>query len=120
MKILVLCSHGENRSRYLADYLRSKGYLYVDYSGVKVSDNKTQKKIADADLLIVVHKKVMESLSQDFDISDKKIIALDVEDRPEEVLPGKTRLDGEAWIAFQEKYVYPKLKEQIDRFIPFE
>lgn len=120
MKILVFCSHGENRSRYLANYLRSKGYSDVNYSGVRANDAKIQKKIDDADLLIVVHKKVLESLSQDFDISGKKIIELDVEDRPEEVLPEKTKLDGDAWIMFQEKYVYLKLKEQIDGFIPFE
>lgn len=121
MNILVLCAHGKNRSRYLAEYLSSKGYT-TDYAGVESSDARTvQKKIDEADILITVHPLVKEGLFEYFYVGEhKRLIELNIEDRPEQVLSEHQSLDGEAWTQFQHSSVYPRLKEQIDAYLPFE
>ena len=112
MNILVLCAHGKNRSRYLAEYLSTKGYT-ADYAGVESSDTRTvQKKIDDADILITVHPLVKEGLFEYFYVDkQKRLIDLSTEDRPEHVLP-----DNQPHTSS----IYPQLKKQIDAYLPFK
>ena len=69
-------------------------------------------------MVVVIHDSVADVVKQEFDISGKKLIELNVEDRPELVLAEKKTLDGEEWTRFQEEHVYPKLREQIERYLP--
>lgn len=119
MKILVVCTHGKNRSKYLAEYLIQKGYD-ADYAGVEQSDQKElSKKFDAANIIVTVHGSVRERLLQNFNIRGKRHIDLEAEDRPEFVMPERQQLSGNDWIAFQNNFVYPKLKEQIDKYLPF-
>ena len=118
MNVLVLCTHGKNRSRYLAEYLSKKGYQ-TDFAGVRMLDaTALREKIRWADVVITVHDIVREGL-HDIDFEGVRHIALDVEDRPEHADAGGKQLDGEEWSAFQREHVYPKLEEQIERHLPF-
>jgi hypothetical protein len=117
MKVLVLCTHGKNRSRHLAEYLSIKGYE-ASYAGVGGGRTPELLRLIDeADVLVTVHPAVKESL-QASDYDGKRLIELDVEDRPEMAHPDKRPLQGEEWIRFQELHVYPKLEKQVDKFLP--
>lgn len=115
MKILIICNHGKNRSKYLAEYLSKKGYV-TEYAGSLLDLTCLEKKITDADIIVTVHQSVIENL-KNIDLKNKRIINLDVEDRPEVVL-GK-QLDGDEWLDFQKKHVYPALTKEIDKYLPF-
>lgn len=117
MKILALCAFGKNRSRHLAEYLSSLGYE-VDFAGTIKNTEETQDKINESDILISVHPIVAEALEHNFYTEGKTIIKLDVEDRPEMLLDSKARLDGDNWIHFQEKFVYPEIERQINDHLP--
>jgi predicted protein tyrosine phosphatase len=109
MKFLVLCVFGKNRSRFLAEYLSAKGFD-VEYDGVTNEDKDVvQQKIDRADVIIAVNGDVEMQLRGDFKAKGKKIIVLDVDDRPE------TLLTDQAWTDFQQKNVYPKLIEQVNK-----
>jgi|SaaInlStandDraft_5_1057022.scaffolds.fasta_scaffold11204_3 hypothetical protein len=113
MKILTMCAFGKNRSRYLAEYLEKKGYD-TDFAGVCQDHDEVQEKIDVADVIIAVHPDIKEQLQLWYDVKQKMIIGLNVEDRPEVVLPEGKTLDGEAWGDFQEKEVYPILIKDIE------
>ena len=118
MKILVLCAYGRNRSRYVANYLSEKGYV-TNYDGVLNDESDiVQKKINEADVIVTVNKDVRDLLAGKFNCGGKRIIEIDVDDRPEVVLSTGKQLSGDDWYRFQEEYVYPKLIEQIDKFLP--
>jgi len=118
MKILVLCAYGRNRSRYVANYLSEKGYD-TDFDGVLNGDSDiVQKKINDADVLITVSQKVHDHLVKQFNFKGKRVIEIDVEDRPEFVLPACKPLSGDDWVSFQEQCVYPDLIDQLNKFLP--
>jgi hypothetical protein len=120
MNILVLCHFGQNRSRYLADYLMEEGYQDVQHAGIKDPDHaKMQKAIDQADIIITVSNHVRDSLRDQYQLQGKRIIDLQVEDRPEVVLPDHRQLDGNEWVEFQKNYVYPALKEQLSKYLPF-
>ena len=112
MKILGMCWYGRNRSRYIADLLATKGHE-TDYAGVKQDHGEVQGKIDWADIVVSVHPDVAAVLKSSYDLEDTKLIELDVEDRPEKVLPEGKPLDGEDWKMFQERHVYTKLAEEI-------
>lgn len=119
MNILTVCHFGKNRSKYLAEYLREKGYG-SDFKGVgDVSQNPvTQKEIDWADVLVFVKPEIQAEFFRKFDKpKNKKVICLDVEDRTSVLCPKPLR--GESWIDFQRNCVYPELKRQIDKYLPF-
>ena len=112
MKILVLCAYGQNRSRYLAGYLSAKGHE-TDFDGVYNDDrDAVQAKIDWADAVMAVTHDIYEKALADFNFSGKQLFALDVDDRPEKILPAGHVLTGDDWVNFQERFVYPKLIEQ--------
>jgi len=113
MKVLVICSYGRNRSRHLAEYLQLKGIDAI-FGGVREGSKILQAKIDQVDTVVTVHPDVYQTLIANCRLNDKRIIELDVEDRPEVVLPEGGVLDGESWLKFQETYVYPQLIKQID------
>jgi len=114
MKILVLCSFGQNRSRIVAEHLRSRGYD-ADFDGVENDHDAVQAKIDAADTIVTVHPMVKEKLIADFDVSGKRIIGLDVDDRPQCALSSKKAFAGDDWHKFQAERVYPDLIAQVDK-----
>ena len=78
------------------------------------------EKVDASDMVISVHPDILSELKGAVDLSDKKVISLDIEDRPQIVLTDKKQLDGNEWIAFQNEYVYSKLVEQMNKYLPFE
>jgi len=109
-----MCAFGQNRSRFLAEYLATKGFE-TDYDGVNNENREdVQRKIDWADIVISVSPDVHEQ-TMSFNISGKRIFVLDVDDRPSCVLPQGKPLDGDDWVNFQKKYVYPKLIEQVNK-----
>jgi hypothetical protein len=117
MKILVLCMFGMNRSKYLAEYLKGKGFE-TDYDGVNNENwEAVQEKINWSDTVITVSHDTHEKARMDFDFVGKKVYTLDVEDCPKAVLPGSEILNGDAWTDFQNKSVYPKLIEQANKVL---
>lgn len=113
MKVLVVCSYGRNRSRYLAEYLTSKN-IEATFAGAREEAKELQEKVNAADTIVTVHPEVLERLKEKCDVSAKRLIELNVDDRPEHVLPQGKKLDGDAWVKFQEEYVYPKLVKQVE------
>jgi predicted protein tyrosine phosphatase len=114
MNILVLCSYGRNRSAYLASFLKRRGYRHVEYGGVDIESHiAIVRKLAAADVVITVHGKIANALRKGFDLAGKRIVELDVDD-------STTNLSGVRWTEFQKRHVYPKLEEQIERYLPLE
>ncbi|MCW1892633.1 MAG: hypothetical protein KIH65_005375 [Candidatus Uhrbacteria bacterium] len=121
MHILIFCYHGKNRSRYLAEHLVSLGYSDVAFAGVNDSDHeKIQKEIDKAHVVITVRQNVRDHLHQHYCVDGKRLIELQVDDRPESLFPERGPLSGEAWRAFQREYVYPVLREQMETYLPLE
>jgi len=119
MHILIFCHFGQNRSRYLAEYLVGLGYEDVVFAGIKDPDReKIQKEIDQANVIITVSDHVRDELRGTYQLHDARLIDLQVEDRPEMILPDHRHLEGEEWMVFQREYVYPALKEQLDRYLP--
>lgn len=118
MNILFVCTHGMNRSKYLAEYLREKGYT-TDYGGVKEDGQNPlkQSQIEWSDIIITVRQKIKEKLLERFNVGDRKIISLEVIDNPK-YFPYEQRIIAkDSWDAFQEQFVYPKLREQIQPYL---
>jgi hypothetical protein len=110
-----------NRSRYLAEVLVERGYKDVEFVGIKDADQrKIQSAINRAHVIIVVSHQIGDALRAQYQVKDKRIIELEVEDRPEVVLPAQTSLEGDEWLAFQRGYVYPELKKQLEKHLPLE
>ena len=121
MRVLIFCHHGQNRSRYLAERLTERGYTDVIFAGVKDPDRqRIQAAIYQADIIITVSPDVYEKLFAYYDFAEKKVIKLDVEDRPEVVFPEGHPLDGEGWLVFQRSHVYPALEQQMSEHLPLE
>jgi predicted protein tyrosine phosphatase len=114
MRILIVCSQGQNRSRYLAGYLKGKGFD-TDYGGVDPEGYNplTQEQVDQSDIIIAVRAHIKDSLIERFDIKGKKVIALEVLDNPKRFSTEAQEIAKKSWHEFQEKYVYSELRRQI-------
>ncbi|MFH1236081.1 MAG: hypothetical protein V1685_04060 [Parcubacteria group bacterium] len=103
----------------MARYLKGRGYQ-TNFAGIRIEAAipLSQKTINWADVVVLVHKAIREGFPKAMTLDKKKVIVIDVDDRPEKILPEKKCLEGEAWLAFQKKYVYPKLELQINQYFP--
>lgn len=117
MNILVACLFGMNRSVYLKNYLREKGYK-AESGGIREEHEFLQRKIDNADVIVSVQSYIQDELKKNYVIEGQRMIALDVEDSPEK-LQGEA-LDGMDWETFQNTYTYPTLVRQINQHLPFE
>ena len=102
MNILVVCRFGQSRSVYLKQYLTEKGYN-AESAGIEENPESLRNKIDAADVIISVQSYIQNELKSSFDLSGKKLIALDVEDNTD-----------------QPVYTQKGLEEQIARFLPLE
>ncbi len=117
MNILIICTHGKNRSVVLQKFLLEKGYESIT-AGIRDDAGDLKEKIHVADVIISVHPEIEKQIRERFNVSGKRIISLNVEDRPEYVLPEGKPLSGQEWIDFQKKYVRNKLTEQLEKYLP--
>ncbi|MEM3113053.1 MAG: hypothetical protein QXI33_01365 [Candidatus Pacearchaeota archaeon] len=117
-KILCVCNEGVNRSKYLAKYLRNKGYK-TKYGGLgEFSINPIHQISIDwADVIIVVRKKFLPVLKKKFKIKGKKIIVLDVIDSPLSLPKEHEHLRLPDYIHFQRKWTYPHLRKAIKPYL---
>lgn len=120
MNVLVVCNWGKNRSRYLADYLASKGYD-TRTGGLsdrtEIENRLTQDLVDWADVIVIVQKYLEEKLLGNYNVDNKRTIVLEVDDKTGDNIFRPT-LDGDAWLEYQNKFVYPELKTQIDKYLP--
>jgi len=119
-KVLCVCAYGLNRSRYLAGYLKSKGYN-TRYGGATIEAPNPiyQKDIEWADVVIVARKRLVPVIKERFHIRGKKLIVLNVTDSPFALFLERRRLNFLDYIHFQKKWTYPKLRKSIDEYLPF-
>ena len=112
-----------NRSKYLAMYLRKKSYS-TKFGGVEPYDNPeypwnptSQRDIDWAEIIIIVRKRVLPKLKKKFELSNKKIIVLDVTNSkrliPEEFKDFRELDHGD----FNEKWTYPQLRKAIKPYL---
>ena len=135
-KILCVCTAGLNRSKYLAGYLKSKGYE-TRYGGAGAfrsriktflkrmrygfTDNPLRgKDIKWAEIIIVVRPKHERILRSIYNIIDKKIIILDVLDTQRMIVKKFPKFKGMDSKTFNEKWTYPQLRKAIKPFLPLK
>ena len=79
MNILIVCTQGQNRSKYLAEYLNNKGYT-TNYGGVDPEgfNPLTQNQVDWADVIVAVRERIKDKLIDRFDIKGKRVINLEI------------------------------------------
>ncbi len=118
-KILCICAAGINRSKYLAKYLKQKGYK-TRFGGVETEKGirpnlATQKDIDWADVIIIVRKRIVPIFNKKFKTKGKKIIKFDVSDS-RRLAPKEYQNLG--YEEFQEQWTRPKLRKAIEKYLP--
>ncbi|MBT4577194.1 hypothetical protein HOB91_02600 [Candidatus Woesearchaeota archaeon] len=118
MNILFVCTQGQNRSKYLAEYLKEKGYS-TDYGGVKAdgANPLTQEKVDWADVIVAVREHIKDKFLNRFELNGKELIQLEVQDNSKGYSKEAQELSDTSWYEFQKKYVYPNLRKQIEEHI---
>tara|TARA_Y100000310_G_C20317233_1_gene639019 strand:+ start:309 stop:677 length:369 start_codon:yes stop_codon:yes gene_type:complete len=80
MDILCICIGGQNRSHYLAQYLKEQNADYHAESFAAMIPGR-QNRIDEAELVITLHETVKTVLSMsNYNLEGKTILELDVED----------------------------------------
>jgi predicted protein tyrosine phosphatase len=113
--VVVICQHGRHLSRYLKDYLETKD-IESTALGLNFKNRNTLRKIQEAHIVICVHEEIKQAVEEQFDLSEKKVICLDVRESVGD--KHKKPMTGESWLAYQETTVYPELQRQIKKHIP--
>ena len=118
-KVLCVCSQGMNRSRYLAGYLRNKGYN-TRYGGASIEAPNpiNQKDIGWADVIIVVRKRLVPIMKERFHVKNKKLIVFNVTDSPLSLFFERKMLKFMDYLDFQKKWTYPQLRKSIEKHLP--
>jgi len=118
-KVLCVCSQGMNRSRYLAGYLRNKGYN-TRYGGASIEAPNPihQKDIGWADVIIVVRKRLVPIMKERFHVKNKKLIVFNVTDSPLSLFFERKMLKFMDYLDFQKKWTYPQLRKSIEKHLP--
>jgi|SRR3989344_931073 len=122
--ILCICAVGTNRSKYLASYLKKKGYS-TRFGGVSYREegkyNPLKQKDVDwADILIIVRKKLLKIFKKKYKFYNKRIIVLDVTDSKDRIpkeFSSLKILDNEE---FQKKWTYSQLRKAIKPYLPIK
>ncbi len=126
IKVLCVCARGRNRSKYLAKYLRRKGYS-TRAGGVEPFKDPdrpwnpiSQKKVDWSDLIIVVEERVLPILKKDYNVRGKKIIAFTVIDAPKFIPDEFKDLRKLPKKEFNKIWTYPRLRKAIKQYLPLE
>lgn len=122
-KILCVCGLGKTRSKYLASYLKNKGYS-TRFGGIDKFDRKPKKELTQndvdwADIIILVRKRFKKPFTKNFKIKSKqRIIILDVT-ASQGQLPKKFAYLKEVNAKeFHKEWTIPQLKKQIKKYLP--
>jgi len=126
LKVLCVCTMGENRSKYLAGYLKEKNYE-TRYGGIgpcridpEPSNPLNPSDVEWADIIITARSKHVDSLKKNFNVGNKKIISLGVSDsrkKAAETHPEFKKIERKK---FNLIWTYPKLREAIEPHLPLE
>jgi predicted protein tyrosine phosphatase len=126
LRVLCVCSMGLNRSKYLASYLRNKGYR-TRFGGIgfgiinKIAHNPFKQEDVDwADIIIVVRKKHNPLLKKHYNIKNKKVIVLDVIDSRKIIGERYPEYNGLDFDIFQKKWTRPQLRKAIKPYLPLK
>ena len=125
-KVLCVCSMGLNRSRFLAKYLKEKGYE-TRYGGVgpcrvdpEPENPVNTEDIGWADIIITARKKQKPILTESYGVDPKRIITLDVTDSRKamsEIYPEFKNISHEE---FNKRWTHPQLMKEIGEYLPLE
>lgn len=124
LKVLCVCTMGLNRSKYLAEYLKDKGYD-TRYGGIgpcridPEPKNPLKKEDVEwADIIITARKKHKPILDKDFGVKNKRIICLDVTDSRKSMSKIYPEFKNIEHDEFNQKWTYPQLRKEIGRYLP--
>lgn len=127
VRVLCICAKGKNRSRYLANYLKMKGYSTrfgrIDENGQvyeKIEKEVSAEDVIWADVIIVVRKRLISIFKEKFGEVNKKMISLDVSDSIDLVPQEYSYLKNLDYHSFQLRWTYPRLREAIKNYLPLE
>ena len=126
-KILCICAKGKNRSKYLARYLKSKGYK-TKYGGIdeggdfreKIQKPATKKDIDWAEVIIIVRKRLLKIFKKKFKINNRRIIILDVTDSRRLIPKRFAYLKEASNTKFQKTWTQPQLRKAIKPYLPIK
>lgn len=118
-RILCICAQGLNRSKYLAKYLRNKGYS-TRFGGIKRDSPKSVKKedIEWADIIIITRKRLRSIFKRKYKNIKKKIIVIDVTDSKRLISKEFSYLKKLNYEVFQKKWTRPQLRKAIKKYLP--
>jgi len=127
LKVLCICAKGKNRSRYLAKYLKGKGYT-TRFGGIdgggdfveKIEKEITVEDVNWADIVVIVRKRLVDIFNKKFGKVGKKIIALDVTDSRRLIPEEFAHLKDLDHTEFQKKWTYPQLRKAIKPYLPLK
>jgi len=126
VKVLCICTMGANRSRYLASYLKNKGYN-TRFGGVgpcRVDPEPTNPAKAEdvewADVIITARKKHEPVLKEKFNVKGKRIIALDIPDSRRKIGQKYPEFNNLEYHEFQKKWTYPQLRKALKPYLPLK
>jgi predicted protein tyrosine phosphatase len=114
---------GLNRSKYLASYLRNKGYKTRSGGiggrlGGEPDKPFNQEDINWADVIIVVRKKHVPLIKKKYKVKNKRIIALDITDSRKIIGQKYPKLNNLDYTTFQKKWTRPQLRKAIKSYLP--
>jgi len=120
-RVLCVCSKGLNRSKYLASYLRNKGYS-ARFGGVEYGMEKSklinQKDIEWAEIIIVVRKRLERILKNKYKTKGKRIIVIDVTDSKRLIPKEYAHLKDLDYEEFQKKWTRPQIRKVLKKYLP--
>ena len=122
-KILCICAYGRNRSKYLAKYLKRKGYQ-TRFAGMEIDEKNpvnqkliTQNDIDWADLIIFVKPRLEQLFKEKYKFN-KKTITIKVTDVKELIPEEFAHLRKLPEKEFQKKWTYTQLRRAIKKYMP--
>ena len=124
-KVLCVCAKGLNRSKYLAKYLRNKGYK-TRFGGVENALGRksrqppkliNQEDVDWADLIIIVRKRIVQIFKRKFK-TKKRIIIINVTDSKNKIPKEFAHLKEWDYKEFNKKWTYPYLRKSIKPHLP--
>jgi len=120
-KILIICSHGINRSKYLASYLMRKGYS-TRFGGIKdEAENPLKKEDIDwADIIIFAQKKHINYFKEKYPNIKKKMLILGVSDCPETIARDFPDFKWNKKDNFNKVWTHPQLRKSIKKHLPLK
>ncbi len=125
-RVLLVCSMGLNRSKYLAAYLKNKGHP-TRFGGIgfgrihKEAHNPFKQEDIDwADIIITARKRHRPLIKKKFKLHGEKIIVLDVTDSRRIIGEQHPEFRGLEFAEFQRKWTRPQLRKSLRPYLPLK